>query len=152
MRNWKRNALLAVAVALAGCNGTGVEEPATYDIHLAVECTTCNSHPRNANLRVSLYPDSALVGDILRGDGLLDTREWRYVGTGTDTTDADDPVFRDIKVGDYLITAASPYAVELGGTCTVDAPDTARNAGSWPYVLVTVEDGMEPVTGIHLSC
>ena len=44
------------------------------------------------------------------------------MGTGTDTIKS---AFQEIEAGDYLITAVSPYPVQLGGACRTEGTDTA---------------------------
>ena len=139
--------ILAV-VSLAACES--VEPPQTFDVGLIVECSNCNSHPDRTNLRVFLRPASAMIGDVIRSDIFVGWNEWLFVGTGTDTVPQ---AFVDIEAGDYLITAASPYPVELGGACRVHAADTA----TWAYIRVTVPSMVHVADavlaqGIRLEC
>ena len=111
---------ILAAVSLAACES--VEPPQTFDVDLIVECSNCNSHPANANLRVFLRPAGALVGDTILADQFVGWNEWILLGTGTDTIKS---AFQEIEAGDYLITAVSPYPVQLGGACRTEGTDTA---------------------------
>ena len=159
---------ILAAVSLAACES--VEPPQTLDVDLVVECSNCNSHPANANLRVFLRPASALVGDTLLADQFVGWNEWILLGTGTDTIRS---AFQEVEAGDYLITAVSPYPVQLGGACRTEGTDTAiviprafrNNPGlrptgygsSWPFVRVTVPSMVHVADavlaqGIRLEC
>ena len=159
--------ILAV-VSLAACES--VEPPQTFDVGIAVECSNCTSHPANANLRVFLRPAGALVGDTILADQFVGWNEWILLGTGTDTIRS---AFQEIEAGDYLITAVSPYPVQLGGACRTEGTDTAiviprhfRNhpdrrpsgyGSSWPFVRVTVPSMVHAsdavlAQGIRLVC
>ena len=159
---------ILAAVSLAACES--VEPPQTFDVDLIVECSNCNSHPANANLRVFLRPADALVGDTILADQFVGWNEWILVGTGTEVIPR---AFQAVEAGDYVITAVSPYPVQLGGACRTEGTDTAivmprafrnnpgrRPAGygsSWPYIRVTVPS-MAHVSdavlaqGIRLEC
>ena len=159
---------LVAAVSLAACES--IEPVETFDVDIAVECSNCNSHPASTNLRVFLRPAGALVGDTLLTDQFVGWNEWTLLGTGTDTIES---AFQEIEAGDYLITALSPYPVQLGGACRTEGTDTAivmprafRNnperrpngyGSSWPYIRVTVPSmvHVSPTVlaqGIKLSC
>ena len=169
MRNWK-NALTGIALIAAAMACETMVPMDTYEIDMTVECSNCNSHPANANLRVMLRPASALVGDTLLTDQFVGWNEWILLGTGTDTIES---AFREVEAGEYLITAVSPYPVQLGGACRTEGADTAivmpqafrknpdlRPTGygdSWPYVRVTVPNMVHvsptPLAeGIKLTC
>ena len=53
---------LVAALALTGCD-SATEPPGTYNIEVHVECDGCRPHPANDNIRLKLYPASAVMGD-----------------------------------------------------------------------------------------
>lgn len=152
-------AAIVALLAFAACDST---EPAeTHDIEVDVICDGCQTSAANDNLRLTLYPASAVMGGEINAGTLIDARNYQIEGTGPITLTA----FTNIEVGDYVISAATPYPIELGGACRTAAADTvapkagrgrrpfpARYPYIWPIVHVRVPNTPRTNPVVYLNC
>ena len=125
-----------------------------------VVCDGCQTSAANDNLRLSLYPASAVTGEFIDAGEIMRGTSHQLEGTGTLAVTA----FHGIEAGDYVIAVATPYPVELGGACRVSAAETVKPKHGatrlapfperypyiWPIVRVWVPTSTNPA--VYMNC
>lgn len=143
---------LVALLALAAWDTTDPAEAS--DIDITVECSGCPSVVTGDNLRLSLYPFSALTGDTIRAWEIIRATNHRVASTTTVTA------FTAVEPGQYIVSAAALRPAELDDDCRVSTGATAYPAGHfpeeypyvWPVLQVKVPLSPQAAPTVRLDC
>lgn len=138
---------LVAAVLLGGCNSTDPSE--AFDLEVTVECSGCPTIPHGDNLRLSLFPESAVTGDTIQAWDIKRATNHAVLSTTTVTA------FTDIARGRYVVSAAA-----LASECSVSTGAIAYPAGHypneppyiWPILQVAVPLSAQARPTVRLDC
>lgn len=94
------------------------------DIDITAECAGCSTTLTGDNLRLWLYPFTALTGDTIRAREIIRATKPSHRPMVT--------AFTAVEPGQYIVSAAALRPVELDGDCQVSTGATAYPASHYP--------------------